>query len=171
MIYTTKRHTVTNHRFRVVLPINYFVELDKDDYKEFMHNFFEWLPIQVDTATGQRSRKWLTNKGTYEYIEGDRLIDALEFIPKTAKNDDRKKIIQDLQSLSNLERWFVNNIEEGNRSNQLVRYGLMLVDSGQSFENVRNSVLALNNKLQHKLDEAELTNTIFTTISKAIAKR
>jgi len=171
LFYTTKRHTDALNRFRIVLPINYFITLDSADFKEFMANIYEWLPFDVDTQTGQRSRKWLTNNGQYAYVNGGKLLDALEFIPKTTKNDERKKSVQDLQSLSNVERWFVNNTGTGNRSNQLIRYALMQVDSGLNFDAIRSNVAALNSKLPDKLDEAELTATILVTVSKAIAAR
>ena len=170
LVYTTKRHTPDENRFRVVLPINYFLELDQTEFKEFMSNIFEWLPFEVDKATGQRARKWLTHPGHYEYLPGDKLLDALEFIPKTSKNDERKKVVQSMQSLSNLERWFVSNTGIGNRSNQLIRYALMLVDMGADFNTIRNSVLNLNAKIQDPLTDAEITTTIMTTVSKALTK-
>jgi hypothetical protein len=170
MIHTTKRHTPAYHRFRIVLPTNYFLELDGPDFKEFMVNIFDWLPFDVDRATGQRARKWLTHNGHYEYLMGGKLLDALEFIPKTAKNDERKKAIMDSQSLSNLERWFVTNASNGNRNNQLLRYALMLVDTGMDFNGIRDSVLSLNSKLTNRLEKAEIDSTILVTVSKALAK-
>lgn len=169
-IHTTKRHTDSENRFRVILPLSHTLKLDASEYREFMQNIYEWLPFDVDTQTGQRARKWLTHDGEYHYNEGQ-LVDALQFIPKTSKNDERKKIITDLQSLSNMERWFIANTGAGNRSNQLIKYALMLVDSGRSIDEVRNNVLALNNKLQDKLDESEVVSTILVTAAKAIQKR
>jgi len=171
LFYTTKRHTDVCNRYRIILPINYMIELDGPDFKEFMTNVYEWLPFDVDTATGQRARKWLTYNGQYEYIQGEKLLDALEFIPKTSRCDDRKKSMQEMQSLSNVERWFINNTGAGNRSNQLIRYALMQVDSGMQFDAIRTNVSALNNKLADKLDDAELTSTILVSVSKAIAAR
>ena len=45
LIYTTKRHTPEENRFRVILPLNYQLELDAKDYKEFMANLYEWLSL------------------------------------------------------------------------------------------------------------------------------
>lgn len=170
LIYTTKRHTSTNNRFRLLLPMSYTLKLDKPDYTDFMHNVYEWLPFDVDTATADRSRKWLTHPGIYEYNEGQ-LLDSLLFIPKTTKNEERQKFVADHQSMSNMERWFVNNTGIGNRSNQLIKYALMLVDSGMDFTSVQNNVLALNNKLQNKMRETEVMSTILVSASKAINKR
>jgi hypothetical protein len=135
-----------------------------------MANIFDWLPFKVDTATNQRSRKWLTHKGNYWYNDGE-LLDALLFIPKTSKSDAQKQRVLDLQALSNLERWFVNNTGEGNRSNQLIKYALVLVDSGMGLDSIRNNLLALNNKLPNKLDDAEIVSTILVSAAKAISKK
>ncbi len=172
LIYTTKRHTAQHHRYRIILPLNYHVQLTEDEFKEFMGNIYEWLPFSgMDTATGQRSRKWLTCKGTYKYSKGDQLLDAMLFIPNTSKNDERKQIVMNYQNLNNLERWFVQNSESGNRNNQLIRYALMLVDMGSTIDQVRNSVLALNEKLENKLPNDEIDTTIMVTANKAIMKR
>lgn len=168
-IHTTKRHTDQHNRFRVILPISHTIKLDASEFKEFMSNIYEWLPFEVDTATGQRARKWATHNGVYFTNEGE-LLDALQFIPKTSKNDERKQRIQELHNLSNLERWFINNTGVGNRSNQLIKYALMLVDSGMPLHSVQNNVLALNNKLQDKMDEAEILSTIMVTASKRHAQ-
>lgn len=171
MVYTTKRHDPDNqHRFRIVLPINYELKLDAKDFKEFMENIYKWLPFEVDDATGQRARKWMSNAGHYEYNDG-MLLDVLPFIPKTAKNEDRKKFVDKHQSLDNLERWVINNTGDGNRSNQLIKYAYILLDAGFDFDGVRTRLLDLNDKLPSKLSEAEVMGTIMITVSKALAKR
>lgn len=170
LIYTTKRHTEDENRFRIILPINYELSMDAKDYKEFMSNIYEWLPFEVDTATNQRARKWLSHDGTYEYNEGD-VLDALPFIPKTSKNEERKELMNSQQSMDNLERWVINNIGDGNRNNMLLRYAMILLDGGFDFENIRQRVMTLNNKIADKLDEAEVMSTIMITVAKAISKR
>src|SRR5690606_9220380 len=62
MLYTTKRHTQDEHRFRILLPINYELKLDAKDYKEFLHGIYEWLPFAVDTSANDRPRKWLSHQ-------------------------------------------------------------------------------------------------------------
>ena len=170
LMYTTKRHTETENRFRIIFPINYTLELDARDYKEFMSNIYEWLPFEVDTATGQRARKWMSHDGHYEYNDGD-VLDALPFIPKTSKNEDRKALLQSQQSMDNLERWVINNIGDGNRNNMLLRYAMIFVDAGFDFEAIRQKVIDLNDKIADKLDEAEIMSTILVSVAKAIAKR
>ncbi len=170
LIYTTKSHTDASNRYRILLPMSHTLKMDAKEFKDFMSNLFEWLPMKSDEATAQRSRKWLSNAGTHYYNDGD-LLDVLPFIPKTTKNENRKKVINDLQSLSNVERWFVANTGEGNRSNQLIKYALLLVDSGQDLTSIQNNVLALNNKLPESMDEAEIHATIMVSAAKAIVKR
>lgn len=171
LYYTTKRHGQDGtDRFRIVLPTNYVLALDSDDYKEFMGNIFEWLPFDVDSQTGQRSRKWLSHAGHHEYTEG-KVLDVLPFIPKTAKNEERKSEIQKHQNLDSLERWFIANTGDGNRNNQLMKFGYILVDAGHDFESIRQKVVALNDKLPDKLDEAEIMGSIMVTVGKALAQR
>jgi hypothetical protein len=170
LVYTTKRHTEADNRFRIVLPLNYRLSLDARDYKEFMTNLYAWLPFEVDKDTNQRSRKWLSNDGFFEYNDGE-ILDALPFIPKTSKNEERKKLLNSQQSMDNLERWVANNIGDGNRNNMLLRYALILVDAGFDFENIRSRVVGLNDKIADKLDEAEIMATIMVTVAKTLAKR
>ncbi len=170
LMYTTKRHTDEENRFRVILPINYELEMDAKDYKEFMANIYSWLPFEVDTATNQRSRKWMSHNGTFEYNEGE-LLDALPFIPKTSKNEERKQLMDSQQSMDNLERWVINNIGDGNRNNLLLRYAMILMDGGYDFEGIRARVVALNEKIADKLDEAEIMGTIMVTVMKTLAKK
>lgn len=170
LMYTTKRHTDEENRFRVILPINYELEMDAKDYKEFMANIYSWLPFEVDTATNQRSRKWMSHNGTFEYNEGE-LLDALPFIPKTSKNEERKQLMDSQQSMDNLERWVINNIGDGNRNNLLLRYAMILMDGGYDFEGIRARVVSLNDKIADKLEEAEIMGTIMVTVMKTLAKK
>lgn len=170
MYYTTKRHTDTENRFRIILPTNFKLNLDKDDYKEFMRNLYEWLPFDSDTQTGQRSRKWLTNNGHYEYTEGQ-LLDVLPFIPKTTKNEERRAAMKDLQSFNNLERWFINNTGDGNRNNQLLNFAYMLLDNGMSITEIQDKVIDLNEKLIDSLDATEILLTIMKSVTNEANKR
>jgi Schitoviridae DNA primase len=170
LFYTTKRHTPDDNRFRVILPTNYVLKLDAKDYKEFMHNLFNWLPFEVDEATGQRARKWLSHNGHSEYQDGE-LLDVLPFIPKTSKNDDFKQRVLDQRGMDNLERWVMNNSGDGNRNNMLLRYALVLVDGGFDFENIRQRVTSLNSKMTDSLDEAEILSTVMVSVGKALAKK
>jgi hypothetical protein len=169
-MYTTKRHTPEHNRFRVIMPLSHTLKMNASEFKEFTSNVFEWLPFDIDKQTNQRARKWATCTGQYHNNPG-KLLDALLFIPKTSKNEERKKNINDLQSLNNLERWFISKTGTGNRSNQLIKFALMLVDAGKDITYIQNSVLALNSKLANKMAETEIMATILVTASKAIHAR
>ncbi|TXG86205.1 MAG: DUF3987 domain-containing protein [Spirochaetes bacterium] len=170
LLYTTKRHTDTEHRFRLIFPSTYHLKLDAKDYKEFMSNVYEWLPFEVDNQTNQRSRKWLSNAGSYYYNEGD-LLDVLPFIPKTSKSEERKALLKDQQALDNLERWMVNQCSQDGRNNTLLKYALVLVDAGFVFEDIRKKVLSLNDKFPDPLEEAEIMGTVMVTVAKQLAKQ
>ena len=166
LTYTTKRHTEDENRFRLVLPINYRLELDQEEYREFMNGVLAWLPFKSDAAANQRAKKWMTNDaGSYHYNTGA-VLDALNFIPKTSRNEAYKKDYQALENLDNLERWFAQRIAEGNRNNQMIKYALALVDCGMDLIQVRSQVISFNSKLSNGLTEDEIDNTIMVTISK-----
>lgn len=77
----------------------------------------------------------------------------------------------DNESLDNMERWFYLNTNTGNRSNQLIKYALVLVDNGMSIEGIRSAVLAFNSKLKNALPDDEVNNTIMVTVIKAVTAR
>jgi hypothetical protein len=170
LYYTTKRHTDNDQRFRVILPTNFELQMDAREYREFYKNVLEWLPFTVDEQCGHRCKKWLSHDGYFEYTEGE-VLDVLPFIPKTSKNEERKALMNNQQSMDNLERWMINHIGDGNRNNMLLRYAMILLDAGFDFDNIRSRVMKLNEQIADKLDEAEILSTIMVSISKAMAKR
>lgn len=175
ILYTTKRHQTVDpetgkqygDRFRIILPMNYNLTLDTDDYKEFMENVSHWLPFDgLDSATFQPSRKWACNENAEVYTNEGQLIDVLPFIPKTSRNEEYKERCISLGSMDNIERWFANQMVSGSRNNTLIKYGLMMVDAGLDKTEVKQRLLSFNEKLQNPLDEAEIYQTIFVTIDK-----
>lgn len=168
MTYTTKSHTDADNSFRLILPMKYVLHLDIEDYRNFMNNVLEWLPFTSDEAANQISKKWECNKGTHFYNEGD-LIDPLRFIPKTSKNEMYKTGVEKLASLDNLERWFALKIASGNRNNQLIKFALAVADSGVSYQQVEETVIAFNAKLSNGLDESEIRSTILQTVAKRMS--
>lgn len=172
-IYTTKRHTADENRFRIIFPTNYVLKLDAKEYKEFMTNVYDWLPFNVDKATNQRARKWMSHsdeEGVSFFNDGE-LLDVLPFIPKTAKNEERKARLNEQGSMDNLERWVLNNSGDGNRNNMLLRYAMLLVDAGATIDQLRTRVLELNEKMPDKLDANEIQGTILVSATKALIKR
>lgn len=170
LTYTTKRHTEENNRFRLILPINYVLELDSEDYKETMNNIMAWLPFKTDESANQRAKKWETFNGEYHYNFDGELLDVLKFIPKTSKNEAYKKDFQKVESLDNLERWFAVRIASGNRNNQMLKFALALVDSGMSLIEVSKAVHAFNDKINTPLPKDEIDSTILVTVAKKYTK-
>lgn len=166
LMYTTKRHTATENRFRIVFPINYTLKMSSEEYRDFINNIIKWLPFDTDPGANQRARKWLSNdKGIYFYNNG-KLLDATPFIPNTRKNDTFQKNYRKVENLDALGRWFVQRIEEGNRNNQLIKYALALKDSGLTLDQVIERVLGLNEQISNPLTRQELDNTIFKSVAK-----
>jgi hypothetical protein len=169
MTYTTKRHTLAEHRFRLILPANYELKLDKEDYKEFMTNFRQWLPFDTDEASNQRSKKWMSNdQGSYHFNITDTLIDVLPFVPKTTKNEQYREASTKLQSLDNLERWFAQRMVDGNRNNHMIKFALALVDAGMPYGDVEDKVMSFNKKLSNGLSEQELKSTVLVTVARKL---
>lgn len=175
MTYTTKRHAPDAHRFRLLLPMNYHLELDRDDYAEFMQNVMNWLPFEVDKSANQRSRKWATFAGKFHYNKEteatQNLIDVLPFVPKTSKNEQHNQQLAELGSLDALERWFAQRFAEGDRNNQMIKFALALVDSGMSYKEVEDRVIAFNSKIKNGLSQSELKSTVLVTAAKRAQKR
>ena len=167
MTYTTKRHDPDgDHRFRLVLPINYILTLDSEEYKEFMNSFMQWLPFETDISANQRSKKWETFDGDVHFNMDGGILDALPFIPKTSRNEAYRKNMQQLANLDNLERWFAERIAMGNRNQQMIKYALALVDGGMNLIEVQKQVHEFNKKLNNPLTETEIDSTILVTVAK-----
>lgn len=173
IIHTTKRHQSVDpetgklhgDRFRIILPTNYTVKLDSDEYKQFMENFAEWLPFSgLDKQTFQPSRKWSCNPNAEVFTNKGELIDVTPFIPRTSRNEEYIKQNMTLGSMDNLERWFASRMVSGNRNNQMIKFGLMLLDAGVALDEAKVRLLSFNGKLQEPLDEAEIMATIFKTM-------
>jgi hypothetical protein len=169
LTYTTKRHSDETHRFRLIMPINYLLELDKHDYHDFMDNVLNWLPFKSDDTARQRSKKWLTNANTVCHYNRGALFDALPFIPKTTKNELHQQEMKSLGSLDNLERWFAQRFISGDRSNQMIKYAYALVDSGMGYVDVERAVLSFNARLANGLSESELRKTVLVSVAKKCA--
>jgi hypothetical protein len=162
---TTKRHTDEENRFRLILPANYNLSLDKADYRDFMDNFLLWLPFDSDKAANQRSKKWMTNADTEITVHrGTSLVNVLPFIPKTKKNTEYVNSIADLGNLDHLERWFLNNMDIGNRNNNLLNFAMMLHDAGCAYDDLSVKVKHLNEKSVSPLSKEEVEMTVLKSV-------
>lgn len=173
--YTTKRHQKEGHgdRFRILIPMNYTLKLDQEDYKQFMTNVLQWLPFPAptDEAANQPEKKWeCFDGGEFFLNEEGALLDVLQFIPRTTVNDKYQEQFKKVESLDNLERWFAGRIASGNRNNQMIKFALALVDNGMSLLEVSKAVHAFNQKISNPLDEEELDSTIMVTVGKRYSR-
>ncbi len=175
LYYTTKRHQklegTLQHgdRFRIILPIKYLLKLTATDFTEFMLNIFEWLPFQSDDQTAQRSRKWEACNSSFSYVEGE-ILDPMQFIPKTTKNEARKKANKKMTNATKTEKWFAERMAEGDRNNTLLKYAMMLLDSGVAVGDVQTKILKFNSKLTNPLLESEIIQTIMVTVASKATK-
>jgi hypothetical protein len=168
MTYTTKRHqTEGEDRFRIMIPMNYELKLDAEDYKAFMDNVMAWLPFKTDEGANQAERKWETfSGGSYHLNMEGGLLDVLPFIPRTSRNAEYQDEFKKVESLDNLERWFAQRMASGNRNNQMIKFALALVDSGLSYPEVQAQVHSFNKKLSNSLPSDEIDNTVMVTVAK-----
>lgn len=165
LIATTKRHTNRKNRFRIILPMSHYLKLNKSEYLKFMENVYSWLPFECDTSTKDIARKWSSHDGNYWYNNAE-MIDSTLFIERTKKAEKQAELRAKTSNMSAAERWFAMNTEVGNRSNMLLRYGLFLVDNGQTVDNARLNILSLNDKLEQGLDVSEIDRSIVRTVEK-----
>ena len=165
-MYTTKRHTDAENRFRIILPISHLIKLGTREYSQFMENVYEWLPFFCDDQTKDIARKWATNKDAVIYDNEGVVLDATLFIPQTKKSEQVKSSITANTNMSNLENWFLRETKNGNRSNMLLKYGLILKDAGYDIATIRDRIDAFNSKLSKPMKDDEISRTIMITIAK-----
>ena len=171
IIHTTKRHQVTdehgncNDRFRIIIPTNYILKLDSDEFKQFMKNVAQWCPFELDEQTFQRSRKWACYEHTTILKNNGELFDVLPFIPRTSREAEYKKSQVTLQNLNAIERWFANRMVNGDRNNTLAKYGFMLLDNGFTPVEILDKLTQFNSKLDNPLDVSEIETTIIQSIN------
>lgn len=160
LISTTKRHTDTHNRFRIIFPLSHTLRLNPDDYKQFMKNIFQWLPFETDEQTSDIARKWQSHNGEHFYNEGQ-LFDAMMFIPSTKKQAETKDRLEQFGNLDSLQKWFVMNMpSEGGRNNLMLRYAMALLDKGLSSDDIRYNINDLNSKLEKPLPNQEIDQGI-----------
>ena len=131
-----------------------------------MQSIFAWLPFKTDESYMKREKKSESFAGGLVHYNEGELFDALDFIPKTSRNESHKTNFQKLESLDNLERWFAQRIAVGNRNDNMAKYAFALVDSGMSLIDVQNMVHSFNKKLNNPLSENEIDGTILTSVAR-----
>lgn len=170
-IYTTKRHSDTAHRFRIILPMSHYLKLSPEEYTEFMNNVLDILPFKTDEETTQANRKWLSNPDAKVYVNDGKLFDVLPYIPKTKKNEERKQFVDSTANMDKLERYFFNKSEEGNRNNCIFKYGSALIDAGYDLDDLNLKIKAFNGKLPKPLTDEELMNTVINSVTRKFIQK
>lgn len=168
LTYTTKRHTPDAHRFRLILPINYILELKREEYVEFMKNLSLWLPFEMDSSSMEPEKKWLTSDNNEVFINEGKLLDALPFIPRTTRHEEFMAATQNLHSLDALERFFAQRMIEGDRNNQMIKYAYALCDTGMDYSAVEAQVLDFNRRLSNGLPLDELRATVLVSAARKV---
>ena len=170
LFYTTKSHTDKSPHYRIILPLNHILRMEREEYKQFMHNVYEFLPFKMDEQGDHRCKKWTSHDGEVHEIDGD-LFDVTPFIPQTKKNENRIEQHKAYGNLDGLEYWFLNNTGAGNRNHQMHKYARVLVDKGYDYGVIQEKIMELNNKLPEKLSEEEIVTTVMQTVANAIHER
>jgi hypothetical protein len=172
IIATTKSHQIEKNgimcdRYRVVLLPNVKLELDSERYSEFMKNIIKKLAIPADMACTDSSRFYYGYSGSEVwYSEGISRFDISCCIPETKKEkeqNERYESNKNIKSSSGVDKYFLQEMSNGNRNNMLLKYCLMMKDAGEDW---REKTLGLNSMLTEPLGELEIEHTIFKTASK-----
>ena len=168
-VYTTKSHTPQSHHFRAIIPLKYRVNLNKEDYKDFVNNILTTLPYTVkDDCGNQRSKRWSCNQGGNGTIKGE-LFDPIPYLPHTKKNTDRLEDEKNLKNLDKVQKFFAKQWS-GGRNNTLLRYAMMLLDTGMDLQEAIDKVRSFNKSFSDPLDETEMNDSVFVSMGKKVAK-
>jgi hypothetical protein len=74
--------------------------------------------------------------------------------------------------MDSIERFFLMQLNDGgSRNNTIVKLGLMLVDSGFSYESIEDKLISFNEKIDEPLSVKEVMSTVMQTVRKKIAER
>lgn len=182
LIYTTKSHTEAENRYRIILPLSHRLRLDTADYRDFMNNVLDWLPLGLhvdEAASRDSSKKWLLNAtGSVQTClnmpvnsEGkDSLLPATWFIPNSTESTTIQNTAKQWTSMDGdaIALWFSQQMAvEGDRNNLLFRYMRVLIEmydtpdpTPEQYDTVRDRVVALNKSIAKPLDDQELFSTV-----------
>lgn len=159
-LYTTKSHTKDHNRFRVIIPTKYTIGLSAPDYKTYINNLLDILPINSDEAAADPCHKWAMYPAEYIKLnDGPQLFDNSYFLPNSEKN----KIFQQTKEKTFSDKfatWIYFQLQEGNRNKTLFKYKMYLKDCGLPPEIIKQYILEMNSSIPEPLSETELENTI-----------
>lgn len=171
LISTTRSHQVlkngeTRDRYRIFLPMKYRLNMDPDEFSQFMANIMEDFPIECDEACKDISRFYFPNKNAEHWYGEGELFDPSDYIPDTKVNNDRVTRNLEIGDLSLLEKHFIKKMKKGGRNNELLKYAMVLVDAGENYENIEDRLMTLNRKTKEPMTQREISTTILKTVRK-----
>lgn len=171
LIATTRNHQVEKKgiiadRFRIVLPMEYALDLEADTYTQMMKNLFDDLPIEVDRLA-DIGRMYFSSKDCEHWYNEGRLFNADKYIPYTQEEETYKKESTRLskKNINGISQWVIRNQGIG-RNQSLIKLALLLVDKGFSHSEAKEEISRVNQQFDTPLSQSELERTIFKTISK-----
>ena len=173
MIATTKSHQkekndVICDRFRIIFVTDRTIKLESEMYSEFMQNLYDSLGVPADTSCKDSSRFYYGAEGEYWYSDGEKLLEISDLIPDTSKDKERKIMLSSsgVGSTDGVERFLLEEASKGSRNNTMIRYALLLKDSGYSYEDASKKVLEFNEKLPEGLSIKEVQGTVLKTLKR-----
>ena len=171
LIATTKSHQVDKKgiicdRFRIVLPMEYALDLEPETYSKMMKNLFADLPIEVDTVCSDSSRFYYGAEGQYFYNEGV-LINCDKYVDYTNEKElyDKEGAKLSKKNINGISQYIIRNQHNG-RNSSLLKLSLLLIDKGYSHQECKDEITRVNNQFDNPLSLHELERTIFKTLSK-----
>ena len=171
LIATTRNHQIEKKgiiadRFRIILPMEYALDLEADTYTQMMKNMFDDLPIEVDRLA-DIGRMYFSSKDCEHWYNEGRLFNADKYIPYTQEEETYKKESTRLskKNINGISQWVIRNQGIG-RNQSLIKLALLLVDKGFSHSEAKEEIMRVNEQFDTPLSKSELERTIFKTISK-----
>ena len=172
IIATTKSHTASEPRYRLILPLTHTISLDDSQYKQFCRNLAFWLPVKCDTSGFQREKKfrtWNTSK-VWSNLTGENLS-AMQFYPSTSVSEQLISRHGKVVGLNGIQRWVILNCTEGQRNHTLYRYGCILADHNLDATQITKKITEINEQIASPLSSDELQATVLKSLdSKTIPK-
>ena len=164
LMYETKRSTPALNRFRIIIPLSHTIKLDRENFKLFMENIFDFMPFDVDDGTSDCARKWLSNKAEPIMNEG-KMLDVYDFLPATKKQEEMQVQSDKITNADSVQKYFLLNHTSG-RNNAALKYAFMLLENGHSSDEVVLLARDFNSKLSTPLPDKELASTVFKSVYK-----
>jgi hypothetical protein len=171
LISTTRNHQkekngIVCDRFRIIMPMEYTLDLTVEQYSNFMKNIMEDLPIELDRQCTDASRFFYGASGEYWYNEGI-LINCDKYVSNTGESETYRKAGSNLskKNIGGISQYIIRN-QHGGRNSALIKLALLLMDTGYTHDEAKDEILRVNKQFDNPLTTRELEKTIFKTIER-----